>query len=142
MFDEAYVRKLREESAGYRKRAQEAEAKVRAVEEKDLSEREKLQRRVEELETHNRNLEGSLRSADVISQAARAGAVNPAMVAKLVDKEAEDVGQAIAAIKKECPQLFRPPAGSANGGAATGAGSAAPPKEGMNFLIRQAAGRG
>lgn len=43
-FDEAYVKQLRKEAADYRKRATEAEAKVKASEDAQLSELEKAQK--------------------------------------------------------------------------------------------------
>lgn len=49
-FDAEYVRKLRAEAAEYRKRLRELESKVKADEEAKLTEQERLQKRLAELE--------------------------------------------------------------------------------------------
>lgn len=137
-YDAAYVAELRKEAAGHRKRAQDAEAKLKAKEDAELSETEKRERDLKDATKRAEEAEKRAHLAEVRAEAASAGAVDAADVARLIDPDVEDVRKAIADLKKAKPYLFtRPGAGSADGGA----GGKPPAGNSMNDRIRAAAGR-
>jgi myosin heavy subunit len=136
-FDEAYVRTLRGENAKTRTELKSALLRLKELEDAQLSDAEKREKRLKDLEAENADLRRTAREAQTRAAAASAGAVNPAAVARLID-EGEDVEKAVTALKKSDPYLFhRPGAGSADGGA----GGAAVRGQNFNDLIRRAAGR-
>jgi hypothetical protein len=140
-FDEAYVKELRDEAAKHRRDKAAVEAKLKAIEDAKLSEDEKRAKRMQELEAENARLLGETRRAAILAAAATAGAIVPEAVVGLVPADAEDVKQAVAAVKREYGDLFRKPvAGSADAGAGTGDQGKKPVTD-MNTIIRRAAGR-
>jgi hypothetical protein len=140
-FDEAYVKELRDEAAKHRRDKAAVEAKLKAIEDAKLSEDEKRAKRMQELEAENARLLGETRRAAILAAAATAGAIVPEAVVGLVPADAEDVKQAVAAVKREYGDLFRKPvAGSADAGAGTGDQGKKPVTD-MNMIIRRAAGR-
>ena len=88
-FDADYVRKLRAEAAEYRKRLRELESKVKADEEAKLTEQEKLQRRLAELERKEAEYQQALQARtleyEVKLQASRLGIVDPEAAFRLLD---------------------------------------------------------
>lgn len=138
-FDAAYVKQLRDEAAANRRKAADAEKKLKALEDEKLSDSEKREKRLKELETENVQLKQQSRRSDIVAAAAAAGAINPQRVARLIDDDAEDVTKAVAELKKSDAYLFGRPGG---GGADGGAGGREAGSEDMNTLLRRAAGRG
>lgn len=93
-FDAEYVRKLRAEAADYRKRLRELESKVKADEEAKMTEQERLQKRLAELERQNTEYQQSIQARtleyEVKLHAARLGVVDPEAAYRLLDlKEVE-----------------------------------------------------
>ncbi|MEZ0396827.1 MAG: phage scaffolding protein [Anaerolineales bacterium] len=88
-FDTEYVRKLRAEAADYRKRLRELESKVRADEEAKLTEQERLQKRLVELERKETEYQMALQARtleyEVKLHAARLGVVDPEAAYRLLD---------------------------------------------------------
>lgn len=99
-FDAEYVRKLRAEAAEYRRRMRELEGQVKQYEEARLSETERLQKRLAELErelTHiqQERQERILRYETMLA-AQRLGIVDPEAAYRLLDLsslEYDDAGQ-------------------------------------------------
>lgn len=148
------IRKLRpyEDEAGkLRSELEAANAKLKEHENAKLSETERRDQRISELETENSGLKtdlADLQNARQIEEAAtKANATNPAAVYRLIDHAAikvkdgkvENADELVADAAKKFPELFqggRPP-GSADGGPRGPIGSG----EDMNAIIRSAAGR-
>lgn len=88
-FDTEYVRKLRAEAADYRKRLRELEGKVKAEEEAKMTEQEKLQKRLAELERKEIEYQQSIQARtleyEVKLHAARLGVVDPEAAYRLLD---------------------------------------------------------
>jgi len=88
-FDAEYVRKLRAEAAEYRKRLRELESKVKADEEAKLTEQEKLQKRLAELERkeaeYKQILQARTLEYEVKLQASKLGVVDPDAAYRLLD---------------------------------------------------------
>jgi hypothetical protein len=138
-YPESYVRELREEAAKHRREKAAIEAKLKALEDEKLSDTERREKRLKELEAENARLAGESRRAAILAQAAAAGAIVPEAIVGLVPADAEDVKAGVAAVKREYPQLFvKPSAGSADAGA--GNGKNKEPVD-MDTRIRRAAGR-
>lgn len=135
-FDAAYVKGLRDEAAKHRREAKSLAESLKSLEDSQLSESEKRDQRAKELETENTRLKSEQREARIEATAAKAGARDPDLIAKLVPADAEDVAKAIAAIKKERPHLFSG-VGSADGGAGGGRTASG---QSMNDRIRGARG--
>jgi DNA repair exonuclease SbcCD ATPase subunit len=137
-FDAAYVKQLRDEAAANRKKAKDAETRLQALENEKLSDGEKRDKRLKELETEVEALRRDKRAIDVERAATKAGARHPEVIARMVDPAAEDLEKAVTEVKKQYPDLFtRPGAGSADGGS----GGGAPNGQDMNQMLRRAAGR-
>lgn len=89
VFDADYVRKLRAEAAEYRRKLRELEAKVKADEEAKMSEQERLQKRLAELEQqasqYQRAVQARTLEYEVKLQAARLGIVDPEAAYRLID---------------------------------------------------------
>ncbi len=151
-FDAQYVRDLRKEAAGYRARLRELESKLKADEDAKLSEQEKLQKRLKELEQLTESQEKALRAAtteyEVKLAAARLGIVDPEAAWKLLnvsDLEFDESGKpknlenALKELIKNKPYL----AGTVARNAGAGSGSRSPDNApiSMNEAIRRAAGR-
>ena len=88
-FDAEYVKGLRKESAAYRKRAQEAEARAKALEDAKLSETERMQNRLAELERqqadHERERQEWTLRQEVNAAANAMGLVDADAAYKLLD---------------------------------------------------------
>lgn len=88
-FDTEYVRKLRAEAAEYRKRLRELESKVKADEEAKMTEQERLQKRLAELERKETEYQMALQARtleyEVKLHAARLGVVDPDAAYRLLD---------------------------------------------------------
>ena len=139
-FDAEYVKQLRAEAASWRTQAQQHKKRLEDIERGQMSDMEKLAKERDELKAERDALNAQVRTAQVVSIAAKSGAVYPDAVARLVPADAEDVEAALKQIRKDYPAMFRTQNGSADAGAGTQNGR--PPLSGMNDLIRQAAGRG
>jgi len=121
-FDAEYVAKLRKEAAEYRKKMRELEKALKAKEEAELSEQEKLQRRLAEYEAKLADLERDRQERtlkyEVKLKASKLGVVDPDAAWKLLDPAAlefdEDgnptnIEDALKALIKEKPYLAREP---------------------------------
>ncbi len=88
-FDTEYVRKLRAEAADYRKRLRELEGKVKAEEEAKMTEQERLQKRLAELERQSTEYQQTIQTRtleyEVKLHAARLGVVDPEAAYRLLD---------------------------------------------------------
>jgi len=88
-FDAAYVRKLRAEAAENRKRLRELEAKVKADEDAKLTEQERLQKRIAELEKKDSEYQQTLQERtvryEVMLTANKLGIVDPDAAFRLLD---------------------------------------------------------
>lgn len=150
----ATIRKLRESEKAGRQAAKERDdlaAKLKERENADLSEAEKLRKDLDEATKRAGELEQQVRAGAVkdavTSAAADAGATRPHAVWRLVEQGAVQVGEdgkvtgvkdAVDQVKKEFPELFRAPNGTANGGTSGGGADTTD----MSALIRRSAGRG
>jgi ribosomal protein L17 len=137
-FDAEYVKKLRSEAAARRKEATDLAAQLKALEDEKLSATERVAKELKAAQDQIAHLTYKARFADVLEAASKAGAAKPSLVAKLIDDGADDLDAAIAAVKKENPELFRPPsAGSADGGVKAKTGASPD----INAMFRNAANR-
>lgn len=149
-FDATYVKQLRQEAAANRKKAAEAEAKLKAREDADLSETQKLQKQADEANKKAEEAEQRSRQrvarAEVLTEATKAKLVDPDAAYRLIrddiefgdDGEPKNVATLIKQLAKDRPYLITRSTGSADGGSghdSRGAGG------GMNENIRRAAGR-
>lgn len=150
-FDAEYVRALRKEAAQYRTRLKELETRQQADDNAKLTEQEKLQKRLKELEQQTESQTKALRSRtteyEVKLAAAQMGIVDPEAAWKLLDTSSlefdadgkpKDVEKALRELLKTKTYLVgqRQP----NAGAGAG-GTGGNPKTTMNDAIRRAAGR-
>ena len=119
-FDEEYVKKLRAEAAGYRRRVRELEEKVKRYEDEKLSEQERLQKRLVELEQEHAQVLAemeALRLRHAVERAAsKLGFRNPEDAYQLADLSGvainedgtvEGIEAALKALAKERPYLLR-----------------------------------
>ncbi len=125
-FDASYVAELRKEAAANRKKAADAEARLKELDDAKLSETERLTKRTAELEaqlvaTQGQHREALIRAA-VEREAHAQGAVKADVVYRLVDRSAitlDDSGEvkgadkAVAALLKDEPYLKATAAGTA-----------------------------
>lgn len=141
-FDKEYVGKLRAEAAKYRTEHQKTAARLKELEDAQLSDTEKRDKRLAELELENRKLQVESRNSSILALAAAAGATVPQAIVGLVPTDAENLQTTIASLKKQFPDLFRK---SAPGGTADAGGGrsddSGKPKAGMNEFLRRSAGR-
>jgi hypothetical protein len=88
-FDAEYVRKLRAEAAEYRRRLRELESKVKSEEEAKMTEQERLQKRLAELERkeaeYQRVIQSRTLEYEVKLLAVRLGIVDPDAAYRLLD---------------------------------------------------------
>lgn len=147
------IQRERDKAKAAEERARAAEERIKAIEEKDLPAAEKAGRRVAELEEENKRLAADLVMRDVAAEVAKAaakvGVIDTDVVMVLlresdsIDFDAEgkpiNVEAAIKDLIKSKPYLARPQAAGADAGAGTRPG--ATPGQGMNDIIRRAAGR-
>lgn len=134
--DSAYVKQLRAESAARGKQLKELQAKLTQFEEAQLTEQQKLSKRVEELAIENEKLNRAHRISKIEVAASRLGAIHADAIAKLVDDDVEDIDKAVEETKKRYPQLFRPTVGA--DAAAGNNGDNSIPGVSMNDWIRGA----
>lgn len=130
VFDAEYVSKLRTEAASYRTRLANAEKSLKAIEDEKLSSSEKLQKQLDVVMAERDSLAKEARQARVMGAAAKANALYPDAVARLIPDDATDFDSAVKDIRKSYPAMFR--TSTADGGA--GNGSEQPTN--MNQLIR------
>jgi hypothetical protein len=148
----AAIERERELRKASEKTAKELAARIKAIEEKDLPEHEKVTRERDTLRGDNDRLMSELRQErlnnSVIASASRLGFADPADAVRLIDVEFDDDGRPkdvdtkLAALLKAKPYLasaMARPSGSADGGNNGGQPSGGAD---MNQLIRQAVGRG
>lgn len=149
-FDAEYVRKLRAEAAEYRKRLRELESKVKADEEAKLTEQERLQKRLAELERAQADWERErqeiLLQRHIENTAAKLGIIDPEAAWKLIDLKEVDFDEdgkpknletLLRALIQKKPYLAGGLARTA--GAGSGAGGKA--HYTMNDFIRRSTGR-
>lgn len=95
-FDESYVKKLREEAAGWRTKAQEAAAKISDFEKAQMTEAERLKAEAQEAkaqaEAAKAQAKQALAQAEIAKHAAKAG-LDPTLAQRLVDVQFDDAGQ-------------------------------------------------
>lgn len=112
VFDAAYVKQLRDEAAGWRRKAKDLEGKVSGFETEKLTEAERLKAETAAAKAQAAEAQAALRKAQAdaaISQAAAKHQVDAALLSKLVAVEFGDDGQpaeldgAIAALLKSHP---------------------------------------
>lgn len=138
------AKKLRSEAANLRKRLKDNETELAKLKDADLSESQKLQKERDALKAERDQLVKDRRINLAQAAAAKAGAIHPDVVAKLLPEDAlsdddpKALEAAISKLRKDYQTLFRNPHGSADGGAGNGASGA---DASMNHLIRRAAGR-
>lgn len=144
-YDAVYVKQLRQENAQRRKENKELATRLKALEDAQLTEEQKRAKELEDLRKTNAELSKKARLADLQSVAARAGARHPEVVARMVDDDAEDIEKAVAKIKKDYADLFKPagPSGGGNGGAGNSntGGDNKTPHQNANDVLRRLAGR-
>lgn len=113
-FSEDYVKALRSEAAEWRKKAQDASAKVQTFEQERMSEAERLQATAKAAQDAAQAARQELQQARAqvaIAQAAATHGINPAKLAKLVTVEFDadgnpvNVDGAAAAVLNEWPEL-------------------------------------
>jgi len=151
-FDTEYVRKLRAEAAEYRKRLRELEGKVKADEEAKLTEQERLQKRLAELERQQaeweRERQEIILQRTVENVALRMGIKYPDVAWKLIDLAKVDFDDGgtptnIEALLKEVIQKYPEIANNSHfaRNAGAGSGNAVRATIDMNDWIRKRAGR-
>lgn len=129
----------------------QAQARIRELEQANLSDAERRDRRLSELEAERTTWETERQAMilrnTVWQEATKAGAmypdlvvqaVNPASVKWAKDGQPENVAEVVAKARTDYPALFRVAQGSADGGAGQGAPAGGAT---MNDLIRRGAGR-
>ena len=127
-----------------------AQARIQELEQANMSEAEKRDRRLAELEAERATWDMERQSLTlrhaVWQEAVKAGAVYPDLVVQAIspaqvewgkDGSPSNVGKVVADARQAYPALFRVTPGTADGGAGQGAAPAAT----MNDLIRRGAGR-
>lgn len=142
-FSEEYVKQLRAEAAKYRTEQNKTAARLKELEDAQLSEAEKQTKRIKDLEEQNTALMAGFRKSSIESAAAALGALVPSAITGMIPTDAEDVTAAVNAIKKQFPALFKPAiGGTADAGGGTAAGGGKPTGNDMNSILRRAAGIG
>lgn len=115
-FDRTYVEQLRREAAGYRTQLKEAADKLKAFEDADMSERQKLQKQLDALRKEQESAQAALRQERARLAVVKAAAkynIPASLAEKLVEVEFDDDGNpkdVEAAVKKlaaEYPQLVQ-----------------------------------
>jgi hypothetical protein len=129
-------RRAQAEAKKYRLELKEARDRLKARDEQDLTETERMERRGKDIEAKEAAMALRERAAEVREAAVAAGATKPEAIARLVDPD-EEIGRAITRLKRELPELFltRGGAGTANGGS-HGSGHSPSPSEAMDAYIR------
>lgn len=95
-FNEDYVRGLREEAAGWRRKAQEAAAKIGDFEKAQMTEAERLKAEAQEAkaqaEAARAAAKQAIARAEITRHAAKVG-LDPTLAERLVDVQFDDAGQ-------------------------------------------------
>jgi hypothetical protein len=140
-FDAEYVKGLRAEAAKHRTEAVAHAKRVKELEDAQLSDTEKKDKKLAELIERNTQLEATTRKQSILVLATAAGATVPEAIVGLVPTDAEDIAGTVTALKKQFPDLFKKasPGGTADAGGGRTDGSK--PKGGMNEFLRRSAGR-
>lgn len=115
-FDREYVEKLRREAASYRTELKDIKAKLEEKEQEEMSERERLQARLDKISKSQEEAEAALRQerarVAIVKAAAKVG-LPPELAEKLVEVEFDEDGQpvnveeAVKKLAKEYPQLVK-----------------------------------
>jgi hypothetical protein len=99
-FDEAYVKQLRTEAAGYRKRASEAETELQKIKDAQLSETERAKKEAADAQAKAQKLEADLKAQSVRAEIAVLGSglkiVDADAAYRLIDQAAiqfDDTGR-------------------------------------------------
>jgi hypothetical protein len=119
-YDEAYVKQLRDEAAANRRKAADAEKRLKELDDANLSEADKLKQRAEAAEKKVTDGQARIAKAEVKAAAASAKIIDPEAAYKLVrdditfdkDGEPENVEALISDLVKNKPWLL----GSGDGG--------------------------
>lgn len=151
-FDAEYVRALRKEAAQYRTRLKALEDAQRAADDAKLSDQEKLQKRLAELERAaaeaSSNLQKRVVEYEVKLAASRLGIVDPDAAWRLIDASSlefdesgkpKNLDRVLSDLLKAKPYLSAQP--TARNGAAGSGTQGSPTTFSMNDAIRRAAGR-
>lgn len=89
-FDAAYVKQLRAEAAGYRKELRDTQGKLKTFEDAQLTEQERLQKRLQELEGGEKTWKQERQSIttryEIMLNASKMGIVDPEAAYKLIDQ--------------------------------------------------------
>lgn len=100
------IAELRKEAAATRKAKTDLEARLKAFEDEKLSEQEKRENRLKELETQNQALERQNRIVKIESVAARMGCVDPELVSGAITvADGQTVEEAVTAFLDAKPYL-------------------------------------
>ena len=129
---------LRAEAAQARTELKRVQEALKAHEDAKLSDSEKQQKRLQELEEENVALLSKVRDGEVLAAVARSGAVHPEVVAKLVNPAVDNLAAELERLRKAYPTLFSKGKGSADGAPV----DPPAPRKDMNEFIRASAGRG
>lgn len=146
----AALNKANAEAAKFRRDLAQAQQRIKAFEDEKLSDSQKLEQQVRELQTKLDQAESRARTqalqGEVSAVASKLGFLNPGVAHRLIDQEAieyDDAGKPknvealLRDLVKAEPYLAR--TGSADAGSGRRSGGSG---GNMNQLIRQAAGRG
>lgn len=120
-FDDTYVAKLRQESAGYRNKLRDTEAQLAELKKAQMSDEERREARLTELATQNQALEGQVKAARleaaVSAAAGKLDIVDPDAAVRLLDLTGvtygddgapENIDTLLAALLEARPYLRRP----------------------------------
>lgn len=141
----ATIKKLRGELKSITKEYKEATAKLTQIEDAQLSEAERLQKQLAEVAAERDRLAGEARrsivTAAIADAAAKAGAIRPDAIAKLIDPatveidngKATNVADLVKGIAADYPELFKTRPGTAD----AAAGKAAAPTSGWQDTLRR-----
>lgn len=120
-FDDTYVAKLRQESAGYRNKLRDTEAQLAELRQAQMSDEERREARLTELATQNQALEAQVKAARleaaVTAAAGRLDIVDPDAAVRLLDLTGvtygddgapENIDTLLAGLLEARPYLRRP----------------------------------
>lgn len=98
VYDEDYVKKLRDEAAARRKQLREVQERLEALEAEKLSETERQRIEAEKAKERAEALEARVKKAEIAKAAQELGVTNPELAARLVDAskvELDESGTAV-----------------------------------------------
>lgn len=129
MISLAEAKKLRSEYSGLRRRNKELEGRLNEIEDGKLDELERAQKERDRIRGEYDSLVSSLKaervSAQVLEASAKAGAIEPGAIAKLVDMDSVEfddernptnTSELVSEIKRAHPRLFQAAQGTGGGG--------------------------